>query len=151
MSLDPSKNTTFHIVQPKNHASELEVRKNVVQESQISISNKQEQYNQEDVTFDDIELEKIFDAIAQGKGKITVDDLYLILREEGYQDTLYSAVDMIALVDEGRKGYLTKKEFMAFFSNKTYVDEEKIPPLSEQMNQQRKWVKSIEENWDFFK
>ena len=130
MSLDPSKNTTFHLVQPKNHASELEVRKNATQESQISISN-QEQYSHDDVKFDDIELDKIFDAIAQGKGKITVEDLYLILREEGYQDTLFSAVDMVALVDEGRKGYLTKKEFMAYFSSKTYVDEEKVPPLSE--------------------
>jgi hypothetical protein len=33
----------------------------------------------------------------------------MILKEEGYQDSLYSAIDMVALVDEGRKGYLTKK------------------------------------------
>jgi hypothetical protein len=38
-----------------------------------------------------------------------VEDLYVILKEEGYSECLYSAVDMIALVDEGRKGYITKK------------------------------------------
>ena len=42
MSLDPSKNAPFHFTQ-KNHASELEVRKNAPQESLVSISNH-EQY-----------------------------------------------------------------------------------------------------------
>lgn len=57
MSLDPSKNTTFNFMQQqqKNHASELEVRRNMAQESQISLPN-QEQYTSDDVNEDIIEL-----------------------------------------------------------------------------------------------
>jgi hypothetical protein len=58
---------------------------------------------------------------------------------------------MVALVDEGRKGYLTRREFMRFFSNKHYEDEEKIPPLTQEMAQNRKWVKAIDENWSSMK
>ena len=55
---------------------------------------------------------------------------------------------MIALVDESRKGYLTKDEFFNFFLNKKYEDEEKIPPLTKEMVQDKKWVKAIEEHWE---
>ena len=58
---------------------------------------------------------------------------------------------MIALVDEERKGYLNKKEFINYFSSKNYVDEEKTPQLTPQMIQDQKWVKAIDENWQFFK
>ena len=98
-----------------------------------------------------MQLEKTFNAISQGKEEIVVDDLYVILKEEGYNDCLYSAVDMIALVDETRKGYITRKQFMKYFSNKVYVDEEKIPPLTPEMIQRKKWMKYIDENFNEMK
>ena len=75
---------------------------------------------------------------------ILVDDLYVILKEEGYNECMYSAVDMIALVDDGRKGYITRKEFMRFFSNKMYIDEEKVPPLTPEMMEKKKWMKYLD-------
>lgn len=40
---------------------------------------------------------------------------------------------------------------MMFFSNKNYVDEEKVPPLTEELIQNREWVKAIDEHWDVMK
>jgi len=74
-----------------------------------------------------------------------------LLQDEGYSDNLYSAVEMIALVDENRKGYVTKKDFMFFFSNKSYIDEEKIPVLPQKMKENREWVKEIDSNWETYR
>lgn len=47
---------------------------------------------------------------------------------------------MIALVDHDRKGYVTEQEFLSFFNDKSYVDEEQLPPLPIQMENKKKWV-----------
>lgn len=49
-------------------------------------------------------------------------------------------MEMIALVDHQRKGYITEKEFINYFSDKNYGDEEKVPPLSEEMERRKRWV-----------
>lgn len=90
-----------------------------------------------------IQLSKTFRSISKGKDYITAEALYSLLKEEGYAEQVYSAVEMVSLVDQGRKGYVTEKDFKDFFSDKNYVDEEKIPPLTQQMLQDRKWVERI--------
>jgi hypothetical protein len=58
---------------------------------------------------------------------------------------------MIALVDDQRKGFITEKEFISYFTDKNYFDEEQIPPLSEEMQRKKKWVEAIDENFDHLK
>lgn len=53
---------------------------------------------------------------------------------------------MIALVDKSRKGYVTLAEFVPYFTDRNYVDEEKLPKLPPHMENRRKWVQAIEEN-----
>jgi hypothetical protein len=40
---------------------------------------------------------------------------------------------------------------MRYFSNKLYIDEEKIPPLAPEMIERRKWMKHIDENFNEMK
>ena len=79
------------------------------------------------------------------------EQLYSLLREEGYAACLYNAVEMIAMVDGGRKGYLKEEEFVEFFSQGGYAEDEKVPKLTSEMRQDRLWAKRIDENWEQYK
>jgi hypothetical protein len=55
------------------------------------------------------QLPRIFKTISKGSDFINCESLYSLLREEGYGDNLYAAVEMIALVDQSRKGFVTEQ------------------------------------------
>jgi hypothetical protein len=57
---------------------------------------------------------------------------------------------MIALVDYEGKGYVTREEFVGYFS-RTYddsYDKEPLPRLPPQMQSRQRWVEAIEDNFE---